>query len=165
MKNSPPITEVSALSESDVWKALGEIADPEIPVLSLVDLKIVRGFTMNGNALTVFITPTFLGCPALEHMKSEIRTKMGDLGFERVDVELQLSPSWSTDMLDEAAKEKLRVFGIAPPLHRMAPSQPISCPSCGSSSTHMDSPFGPTLCRQIFYCNECRQSFERFKTI
>jgi ring-1,2-phenylacetyl-CoA epoxidase subunit PaaD len=156
-------------NEALVWDALNEIQDPEIPVLSLVDLRIIRSVRVEGNGVLVHMTPTFLGCPALEYMKDEIRTKLLGLGFERVAVELQYSPSWSTDMLEDEAREKLRAFGVAPPEQRLAlgaaHSRPVACPYCGSQDTRLDSPFGPTLCRQIFYCDGCKQSFERFKTI
>ncbi len=161
---------VETAREEEVWTALSQIADPEIPVLSLVDLHIVRAVHVLGKRVVVEMTPTFLGCPALDYMKDQIREKLLDLGFEEVQVELKLSPAWSTDMLDDDVKEKLRAFGIAPPVRKKENlaatlAQLVECPFCGSSQTHLTSPFGPTLCRQIFFCDQCRQSFERFKPV
>ncbi|HEX9829804.1 MAG TPA: 1,2-phenylacetyl-CoA epoxidase subunit PaaD [Bacteroidota bacterium] len=157
-------------TQETAWWVLGEISDPEIPVLSLVDLKVIRSVNVEGSAVSVEMTPTFLGCPALEYMKQEIREKLLALGFESVNVELKLSPAWSSDLLSEDAREKLRAFGVAPPALRAATlaetlNKPVACPFCKSYHTRLESPFGPTLCRQIFYCEQCRQSFERFKTL
>ncbi|MCI0706917.1 MAG: phenylacetate-CoA oxygenase subunit PaaJ [Ignavibacteriae bacterium] len=162
--------EVQQITLTDAWQALSEISDPEIPVLSLVDLKIIRDVRVEGATATVELTPTFLGCPALDYMKNEIREKLLALGFQTVNVELKLSPAWSTDLLGEEAREKLRVFGIAPPEKRAATlaeslKKPVVCPYCRSSETRLESSFGPTLCKQIYYCEHCRQSFERFKTL
>ena len=163
-------TAVQKLDAEAAWKALGEICDPEIPVLSLVDLNIIRSVHVLADSISVALTPTFLGCPALEYMKQEIREKLSGLGFQIVTVELKLSPAWSTEMLSEEVREKLRAFGVAPPEQRAATlaetlKKPVACPFCKSMNTRMESPFGPTLCKQIFYCEHCRQSFERFKTL
>ena len=152
------------------WRALNEISDPEIPVLSLVDLKVIRAVNVEGTSISVEMTPTFLGCPALEYMKNEIKEKLLALGFQTVNVEVKLSPAWSSDMLGEEAREKLRAFGVAPPEKRAATlaeslKKPVACPYCKSFDTRLTSSFGPTLCKQIFYCDHCRQSFERFKTL
>jgi ring-1,2-phenylacetyl-CoA epoxidase subunit PaaD len=152
------------------WKALGEISDPEIPVLSLIELNVIRAVNVEGASASVEMTPTFLGCPALDFMKNEIREKLRALGFQTVNVKLKLSPPWSTDMLGEEAREKLRAFGVAPPEKRAATlaeslKKPVACPYCKSFETRLESSFGPTLCKQIFYCEHCRQSFERFKTL
>lgn len=162
--------EIQKPTLESAWEALSRIADPEIPVLSLVELNIIREVRIVEMRVTVEMTPTFLGCPALEYMKKEIKDKLLGLGFDEVTVELKLSPPWSTDMLTEEVREKLRVFGIAPPEKRMATlaealQKPVACPYCRSMETRLDSPFGPTLCKQIFYCKQCKQSFERFKTL
>lgn len=149
---------------------LQNIRDPEIPVLSLLELQVIRNLFVEGHRVTVDMTPTFLGCPALEFMKNEIREKLLAAGFEEVVINLKLSPPWSTDLLTPEVREKLRSFGIAPPERRQQSLQetlkkPVECPFCGSSRTRLESPFGPTLCRQLYYCDHCRQSFERFKPL
>lgn len=157
-------------NEELIWKALAEVVDPEIPVLSIVDMKIVSRVEVSAEGVLVEITPTFVGCPALEHIKNQIRLKLAEYGVEHVEVKTNFSRPWSTDLLDSTAKEKLRSFGVAPPgliqinLER-ALAEPVACPFCNSKHTHIESSFGPTLCTQIFYCDSCRQSFERFKPL
>jgi len=157
------------VDERNIWQELEKITDPEIPVLSLVDMKIIREVSVHQGTASVLISPTFVGCPALEHIKDEIRTRLTGIGCSAVDIQTTYSPPWSTDMLDEKAREKLRVFGIAPPAQtteiQATLTIPSECPFCGSLHTHMESEFGATLCKQLFYCDDCRQSFERFKTI
>jgi ring-1,2-phenylacetyl-CoA epoxidase subunit PaaD len=159
-----------SLDEQRIWETLGQISDPEIPVISLVEMKVIRGISITEGGVTVTLSPTFVGCPALEHMKSEIRLQLGELGYEKITIETTFTPPWSTDMLDEEVKEKLRQFGIAPPPKNdgelIAVLQlPVACPFCSSKHTHLESAFGATLCKQIYYCDTCRQSFERFKPI
>lgn len=158
------------VTEQTIWQELGTIADPEIPVLSLVEMKIIRNVTLSDDGVKVIMTPTFVGCPAMEYMKGEIRSKLLALGIENVTIETVFFPPWSTDLLDDGVREKLRTFGIAPPPKNEEEliavlQQPVACPFCNSTNTQMDSEFGATLCKQIFYCNVCRQSFERFKPI
>lgn len=157
-------------TREEAWEVLGRIMDPEIPVLSLVELGVIRNLLVEGKRATVKMTPTFLGCPALDYMRNEIREKLLAAGFEEVMVDLKLSPAWSTDQLTEEVREKLRAFGIAPPEKRQHSLQatlekPVACPYCGSFKTRLETSFGPTLCRQIFYCDQCKQSFERFKPL
>jgi ring-1,2-phenylacetyl-CoA epoxidase subunit PaaD len=153
-----------------VWELLGEVQDPEIPTLSLTDLKIVRSVEVSGSSAKIVITPTFSGCPAIDHIRTLITDKLLSAGFTSVDVIIDRSRPWSSDLLDESAKEKLRSFGIAPPPAKsenlaVTLSLPVACPFCGSKQTTLESEFGPTLCRQIFYCEDCSQSFERFKPL
>jgi len=155
--------------EQLVWDELGKIQDPEIPVLSLVEMKIIRSVRL-GEPLTVVFSPTYVACPATALMMQEIRTRMMGLGYRDVKIETTFSPPWSTDLLDGATKEKLRMFGIAPPPEgavdlEASLAKEVACPHCGSGATTLESSFGPTLCRQIFYCDSCRQSFERFKPL
>jgi ring-1,2-phenylacetyl-CoA epoxidase subunit PaaD len=153
-----------------IWSALETIQDPEIPVLTLVEMKIVRSVTVTGDEVCVVISPTFIGCPALDHMKEEIRTRLAAIGCRQVKIETTFSPPWSTDMLEPHTREKLRVYGIAPPPRAGTDlastlAAPVSCPFCGSTDTRMQSPFGATLCKQMYVCNGCRQPFERFKPV
>ena len=156
--------------EEKVWDALAGIVDPEIPVLSIVEMKIVSRVAVEGGAVAVELTPTFIGCPAIGLMKDQIRETLTRLGYADVRVETNFTAPWSTDLLSAEAKEKLRSFCIAHPLPVQidlgrALGEPVACPFCSSMSTVLESPFGPTLCKQIFYCNACRQSFERFKPL
>ncbi len=153
--------------EEDVWKALKEISDPEIPVLSIVDLRIVRNVDVTGDTVTVLLTPTFTGCPALDAIAEAVEHAVLAMGFKTAKVEKSYVAEWSTDLLDQSTRDKMEQFGIAPPAYTGNGSiqQGVPCPFCGSVETHIDSPFGPTVCRQIYYCNDCRQSFERFKTV
>ncbi|MBA2298655.1 MAG: phenylacetate-CoA oxygenase subunit PaaJ [Actinobacteria bacterium] len=160
------------VTEEAVWEALAEIPDPELPVISLVDLGVVKSVEIEGERVTVELTPTFLGCPALETMKGQMETAIEALGAEpRVDV--VLDDSWSTDRITPAGREKLRVAGFAPPAPRSAgpttlvqlQSKAFRCPYCGSTETRLDNIFGPTPCRSVRYCESCRQPFEQFKTI
>ena len=152
-----------------VWEALAEIPDPEIPVLSLVDLGVVRDVEVDGERVHVGFTPTFLGCPALEVMRDQMAERIRELGAEP-DVEV-LSEGWSSDWITEEGHRKLRDSGFAPPSGR-APATLVQiqtgthpCPYCGSTDTRLDNLFGPTPCRSIRYCNACRQPFEQFKTL
>jgi ring-1,2-phenylacetyl-CoA epoxidase subunit PaaD len=155
-----------------VWDALAEIRDPEIPVISLVDLGVIRSVDVAGDHVRVEFTPTFLGCPALEVMKGALEDRVRELGGEP-EVEVVLDDSWSTDRITPAGREKMRAAGFAPPAPReAAPPQLIElqsnvfrCPYCGSMETRLENIFGPTPCRSLRYCESCRQPFEQFKTI
>jgi ring-1,2-phenylacetyl-CoA epoxidase subunit PaaD len=160
------------VTEQQVWDALAEIPDPEIPVISLVDLGVVRDVDVAAGRVHVSFTPTFLGCPALEVMRDAIAERISSLGAEP-EVEVVLDDSWSTDRITAEGREKLRTHGFAPP----APRQPglpqlvqlqsngFRCPYCGSRDTTLENIFGPTPCRSLRYCRDCRQPFEQFKTI
>jgi ring-1,2-phenylacetyl-CoA epoxidase subunit PaaD len=155
------------LSETEVWKVLREISDPEIPALSIVDLKIVRAVSSHNEEVTVDITPTFVGCPALDMIAEAIHAKLLEKGFKAVHVRKSYAARWSTEMLDDTVRMKLEEFGIAPPtrLGKVVVELPTLCPFCKSANTQLDNPFGATLCKQLYYCNSCRQSFEKFKAI
>jgi ring-1,2-phenylacetyl-CoA epoxidase subunit PaaD len=157
-------------SEQSIWTELGTIVDPEIPVLTLVEMKIIRAVRVEGEKAVVTISPTFVGCPALDHMKMEIRTRLTAMGFREIAIETTFSPPWSTDMLEGATLEKLRAYGIAPPPRTgddlaATLALPVHCPSCGSVNTRMQNHFGATLCKQLYVCGNCRQPFERFKPV
>ena len=150
----------------EVWDAFGEIPDPEIPVISLVDLGVIRSVDVENGHVRVEFTPTFLGCPALEVMKRALEAKVADLGAEP-DVRVIQDDSWSTDKITAAGREKLREAGFAPPPPRLVQLQSHvhRCPYCGSTETRLENIFGPTPCRSIRYCESCREPFEQFKTI
>jgi ring-1,2-phenylacetyl-CoA epoxidase subunit PaaD len=149
-----------------VWEKLAEIPDPEIPVISLVDLGVIRSVDVHDGHVHVEFTPTFLGCPALEAMKRGIEETIAALGAEP-DVEVVNDDSWGTDKITAAGREKLRAAGFAPPAPRLVQLQSVvhRCPYCGSTDTKLENIFGPTPCRSIRYCTSCRQPFEQFKTI
>jgi ring-1,2-phenylacetyl-CoA epoxidase subunit PaaD len=160
------------VSADQVWAALDEIPDPEIPVISLVELGVVRDVAVDGDRVHVSLTPTFLGCPALEAMQRALESKITELGGDP-EVEVVRGDAWSTDRITPAGREKLRAAGFAPPPPREATAprlvqlqaKTFRCPYCGSTETRLDNLFGPTPCRSIRYCDSCRQPFEQFKTI
>jgi ring-1,2-phenylacetyl-CoA epoxidase subunit PaaD len=155
-----------------VWAALAEIPDPEIPVISLVDLGVVRDVSVEGERVQVELTPTFLGCPALEVMRDAMATSIEELGG-KPEIHVIVDDSWSTDRITPAGREKLRAAGFAPPAPRAVEpptlvqlrSNAFRCPYCGSTETKLENLFGPTPCRSVRYCESCRQPFEQFKTI
>jgi ring-1,2-phenylacetyl-CoA epoxidase subunit PaaD len=148
--------------EAEVWELLEEIPDPEIPVISLVDLGVIRSVDVSDGHVHIEFTPTFLGCPALEYMKRAIEEKVPGAAVQVIQ-----DDSWSTDKITAAGREKLREAGFAPPAPRLIQlqSQVHKCPYCGSTETHLENIFGPTPCRSLRYCDSCRQPFEQFKTI
>ena len=160
------------LTEEQVWDALGDVEDPEIPVISVVDLGVVRDVKVEDDRVHVEFTPTFLGCPALEVMRAQMAAKIAELGAEP-DVQVISDDSWSTDRITPAGRQKLRAAGFAPPAPREAgaptlvqlESNAFRCPYCGSSDTALENIFGPTPCRSLRYCRSCKQPFEQFKTI
>ena len=154
------------LTADRVWERLAEIPDPEIPVVSLVDLGVIRSVDVHDGHVRVEFTPTFLGCPALEHMRRALEQAVVELGGEP-EVEVVNDDSWGTDKITATGREKLRAAGFAPPAPRLVQLQSAvhRCPYCGSTDTTLENLFGPTPCRSLRYCNDCRQPFEKFKTI
>jgi len=159
------------VTEDEVWSALAELEDPEIPVISLVDLGVVRDVQVEGERVHVEFTPTFLGCPALEVMRDAMSARIAELGAEP-EVEVVLDDSWSTERITPVGREKLRAAGFAPPTPRgeattlvQLQSNGFRCPYCGSRETALENIFGPTPCRSLRYCRNCKQPFEQFKTI
>ena len=165
--------------ESTVWAALAEIADPEIPAISLVDLGVIRGFAFEsretgGERLTVELMPTFVGCPAIDVMRQQIGERLTDLRLaDEVEVKLTFAEPWTSDRITPAGREALRSSGFAPPMTIGSTFSgdsltilPIAtCPYCASRNTTLENSFGPTLCRTIYHCADCRQPFEAFKPV
>jgi ring-1,2-phenylacetyl-CoA epoxidase subunit PaaD len=157
-------------SEADVWAALNDVKDPEIPVVSVVELKVARRVEVEGLHVRVTMTPTFAGCPALAAMREAMRARLLDLGFETAEVVVELDPPWTTDDLPKETLLRLRDFGLSPPPRhggnvRLVLEEPAACPYCGSNDTEIKNAFGSTSCRSIHVCRSCRQPFEAFKPL
>ena len=153
-----------------IWEALEEVKDPEIPVVSLVEMGIVREVEITDQNVTIKITPTFAGCPALEVMIADVEARVRQLGAADVSVQIVLSPPWSSDWISPEGRAKLKSFGLAPPPIHGGRAEVIfydlaACPYCDSKNTVVKNDFGPTLCRSIHYCQQCRQPFEQFKAL
>lgn len=163
----------------EVWRWLDEVADPEIPVISLTDLGIIRDVAWDGDTLVVAVTPTYSGCPATTVINLDIETALRSHGIEKLRLERRLSPPWTTDWISEAGREKLRAYGIAPPIDgtaadgrlmarasRLAGSNlAVACPRCGSTRTEKVSQFGSTPCKANYRCSDCLEPFDYFKCI
>jgi ring-1,2-phenylacetyl-CoA epoxidase subunit PaaD len=164
-------------SEADIWHLMNEVADPEIPVISIVDLGIVRSVEVHTPAnntkpqVTIIITPTYSGCPAMDVIAMNIRMKLLEHGFNNIHVNTSLSPAWTTDWMSSEGKEKLKVFGIAPPNPSQSVCTPVlfqeeesvQCPHCDSYHTKMISRFGSTACKALYQCTACHEPFDYFK--
>lgn len=162
---------VTALpSATEIWAWLREIADPEVPALSIVDLGIVRDVRTEPEEVTITITPTYSACPAMDMIAAEIRSSLKAHGVENLRLETKLSPAWTTDWLSNDAKQRLREYGIAPPqavisadaIKPAAEPQP-ACPHCGSESTMLVSRYGSSLCKALYKCLNCLEPFDAFK--
>jgi ring-1,2-phenylacetyl-CoA epoxidase subunit PaaD len=158
-----------------VWDALAEVADPEIPAISVVDLGVIGNVVVDERRIHVELLPTFVGCPAIEVMRERIGERLADLRMaDRVEVEVSFATPWTSERISPAGRERLRRSGFAPPvldadgvggLDELAVLPVAECPYCGSRNTTLDNPFGPTLCRAIYHCADCRQPFEQFKRV
>lgn len=156
--------------QETIYSYLEEVKDPEVPVLSILDLGIVRDVAVTeDNEATVTITPTYSGCPAMDVIGMNIRLALSGRGFSKVNIEMQLSPAWTTDWMTADGKRKLKEYGIAPP-QRMSATKPglfeddhIPCPRCDSHDTMLVSNFAATACKSLYKCNTCHEPFEHFK--
>ncbi len=163
-----------------VWSALDEVPDPEIPAVSVVELGVIGGFSFaprpqGGERLTVELLPTFVGCPAIDVMQQQIGERLRALELvDEVEVQLRFTPPWTSDRISPEGREKLRGSGFAPPVvigrafdgaELQVLLATAECPYCGSRNATLENPFGPTLCRAIYHCADCRQPFEQFKSV
>ena len=158
------------ITRENIMTWLSDVKDPEIPVLSLVDLGVIRNVTIDADAVTIEMTPTFVGCPALDMMQTEIMDVLHKRGVAHVQIEVSFKQPWTSDMISEEGQKALRQFGIAPPAARtlfgdLDILDHAECPRCGSANTELRNIFGATLCRSIHYCNVCREAFEQFKPV
>jgi len=159
------------ITVDNCWTYLDEVADPEVPVLSIIDLGIVRDlFVVSAiGSVRVVITPTYSGCPAMDVIAMQIRMCLLSKGAKQVLVENQISPSWTTDWMTEKGKEKLEAYGIAPPKRKSSnplalfEEDTVTCPKCKSDDTVLTSQFGATSCKALYKCNHCKEPFEHFK--
>jgi len=168
--------------EQKIWKILEEVKDPEVPVLSIIDLGIVRavqvtsplslasGETGKGPGVRLTITPTYSGCPAMDVIQMDIRLKLLEKGYKNISIQQSLSPAWSTDWMTEEGKRKLKEFGIAPPNYKqqfcsveMFQHEAVQCPRCNTFHTEVISQFGSTACKALYRCLDCREPFDYFK--
>ena len=163
-----------------IWNILETVSDPEVPVLSVIDLGVVRDLIINptpliegqgGWGIEILVTPTYTGCPAMDVMKINIRMALLQEGFTDIKITQVLSPAWTTDWMSEQGKEKLKAYGIAPPQYKQAVCTPdsfqeeeaIQCPLCNSYHTRLVSQFGSTACKALYQCNDCKEPFDYFK--
>ncbi len=155
----------------EIYGWLEEVKDPEIPVLSLVDLGVITEVVVDGDHVKVEMTPTFVGCPAMEIMKNEVTEVLKKYGVKNPEVHINFKQAWNSDRISEKGKQALKKFGLAPPpaTHEILKDLDIlehaTCPRCNGTNTEMKSLFGPTLCRSLHYCHNCREAFEQFKPL
>ena len=157
------------ISKEDIWNMMKEINDPEIPVLSIIDLGIVRNINTNNREVEVFITPTYSGCPAMDVISMNIRMCLLQNGFEKIKITQQLSPAWTTDWMTDEGKQKLKSYGIAPPIGKtfdkkyLEEELKVECPQCGSTNSKLISQFSSTACKALYQCKACLEPFDYFK--
>lgn len=159
------------VTTKEIWGYLEEVFDPEVPVLTVVDLGVVRNVELEGDACKVTITPTYSGCPAMKRIEDDIIEKLSEEGINNVTVDLVLAPAWTTDWLTESGKRKLKEYGIAPPENEpdksllFADPFVVPCPQCDAKDTRLVSQFGSTACKAHYQCNECMEPFDYFKCL
>lgn len=158
------------IGEKEIWNILEEVKDPEVPVLSVIDLGIIRSINIEDDKINIVVTPTYSGCPALDAINMDIRLKLIEKGYRNVFIQQQLSPAWTTDWMSEEGKRKLKTFGIAPPNPKqqfckseMFQQEAVQCPRCNSYHTELISQFGSTACKSIYHCLDCKETFDHFK--
>ncbi len=170
-KNDTPINDETDGVRKKIWSVLETVCDPEVPVLSIVDLGVVRDViqTPPSGGWGVLVTPTYTGCPAMDVMKINIRMALLEAGFTNFTIKEILSPAWNTGWMSEAGKQKLKAYGIAPPQYEQVTTDPfakeqtVPCPLCNSTDTRLVSQFGSTACKALYQCNECKEPFDYFK--
>lgn len=183
--NQPGQHSNPSAAERKIWDILETVVDPEVPVLSVIDLGIIRNVILvpefssaetgllqvEVGGVQVFITPTYSGCPAMDAISFDIRLKLLEHGYNNITITFLLSPAWTTDWMSEEGKQKLKAYGIAPPNPRQqvcsndlfAPDEAVQCPRCQSYHTHRISEFGSTACKALYQCDDCKEPFDYFK--
>ena len=165
-------TNIAVLTLDDARTAAAAVLDPEVPVLTIADLGVLRDVTMTDDGtVVVTVTPTYSGCPAMDVIRHDVESAVRAAGFDRVEVRTVLSPAWTTDWMTEQGRRALQEYGIAPPGRRTASDGPVvltlsvRCPQCGSADTRESSRFGSTACKSLWVCRACREPFDHFKVI
>lgn len=167
------MVESKQITKDWIWGLLSVIPDPEVPALTITDLGVVRDVKIDNDSVTIVITPTYTGCPAMKLFEDEIVKTLKYNGIEQVSVEMVYSPAWTTAWISDEAREKLRVYGIAPPIRGTedkgilfeAGPKVVPCPRCKTENTELRSQFGSTACKALYFCNDCIEPFEYFKCI
>lgn len=163
------ITRLQPAEIPQIWHCLQQISDPELPVLSITDLGMVRNVEHDGESWLITFTPTYSGCPATEYLLNAIEQSLADAGFSPVRIVISLSPAWTTDWMNADARLRLKEYGVAPPQGQSCEKPqvhgPVQCPRCGSASTEKISEFGSTACKALYRCCACREPFDYFKCI
>lgn len=158
------------MTKKEIMGWLEEVKDPEIPVLSLVDLGVITNIDISNSAVKIEMTPTFVGCPALDYMKKEVEKVLQKNMVQNFLVEVNFKTAWTSDLISEKGKLALKKFGLSPPASAKVFAdigilEHAECPRCSGTNTELKTPFGPTLCRAIYYCNDCKEAFEQFKSL
>lgn len=152
------------ISSQKIWKTLEQVTDPEVPVLTITDLGIVRDVKLNGDEVEVIITPTYTGCPAMDMIAMNIKLALIENGYSNIKITSVLAPAWTTDWMTDAGKRKLKEYGIAAPNKKFEiASDGVECPLCNSTNTKLISEFGSTACKALYQCNDCKEPFDYFK--
>lgn len=163
--------ETSSLTQKKIWSILETVCDPEVPVLTIIDLGIVRDVKIDGDAVEIIITPTYTGCPAMDTISMNIRLVLAENNYQNIRITSVLSPAWTTDWMTEEGKRKLKEYGIAPPNPKQqvcndklfTADEAVQCPHCSSHHTHRISEFGSTACKALYQCDDCKEPFDYFK--
>jgi len=163
-------TPTPIVTKEQIWTALDEVPDPELPVVSLIELGIVRSVEVVESAVKVTITPTFSGCPAYEVMAAQIEERVNQLGIAQIEVRVNHDPPWTSEWITDSARKKLKAVGLVPPPRHSGDFiqvliDPVPCPHCDSQNTTLQNSFGTTPCRMIYTCNNCLEPFELFKPL
>ncbi len=161
---------MQTITKDQILKILEQVTDPEIPVLTIGDMGIIRDVIFHGDEIEVVITPTYTGCPAMDMIQVNIKAALQGAGIQKVKVTQVISPAWTTDWLSEEGKRKLKAYGIAPPVKEsvdkndlFGEAPKIECPHCGSMNTSLTSQFGSTPCKSLYKCEDCLEPFDYFK--
>ncbi|HWB24213.1 MAG TPA: 1,2-phenylacetyl-CoA epoxidase subunit PaaD [Chitinophagaceae bacterium] len=166
------MTEAAAITEAGIWQLLETVMDPEVPVLSVVDLGVVRRVEIiNDTTVKCVVTPTYSGCPATDVINMSIRLALLQAGFKNIDIQTVLSPAWTTEWMTQAGRQKLKAYGIAPPneqqivctIDAFQQEEAVQCPQCNSYNTRLISRFGSTACKALYRCEDCKEPFDYFK--
>ena len=163
---------ITTISKEEIWQILSQVKDPEVPVLDIAELGVLRDVSFENGKFLIIITPTYSGCPAMNAIEQEIKNTLEEKGIQNFYVKTIYSPAWTTDWMSDEAKQKLKNYGIAPPTQSSEQhlisilekkTKPVQCPYCNSSDTKLTSAFGSTACKALHFCNQCNQPFEEFK--